>query len=199
MSGDDLLDRLATDKVGRRQAYLGDSVDRAVVTVEIVLVGDRLQLEEVHEAVDDAILCVDEVLELGVVMDHLVSPPLDVVEEGAGRLAVVLLVTLEAMSGPDLGVTLAGGLLQKVETVLTRAERTTQDRILIEALARAVRPPGLLRRQAEPVEALQGYGHVKLTFVPDVDGALALLLVEVLRVVVDEDARDLAKLAKELL
>lgn len=51
--------------------------------------------------------------------------------------------------------------------------------------------------QPQSVEALESDGNVDLTLVPDVDGTLALLLVEVLCVVVDEYPLNLTKLSEE--
>jgi hypothetical protein len=133
---------------------------------ELIAVAQLLQLHFSQELLHDFVLLLEEILELEVILYHLVSPSLKKVQERAALLAV--------------RVRVAVSLLQEVHAVLGSAEAALEGAL-----------PNF-----ESIQALESHSHALDGVEPDVDCALSLLLVVVLRLAVDQHPLNLAKLAK---
>lgn len=129
----------AEDEARARQAHPRDNLLVAWLPLEssivvVVLVGHSLELEHFHEVFHDSILLCEVVFELDIVLDHLVSSSLDVVQEWArtllmGQVAVRAVAGVLGAEGVPFGVVslerrsrarrvLAAGFFQEIEAVL---------------------------------------------------------------------------------
>ena len=109
-----------------------------------------------------------KIFELKVILNDLVSSPLDVMEKWAAWVLSRFRVAM--------------GLLQEIHAVLRSSKATFKSNL----------------SNFESIEALESNGNALDRLIPDIDRALPLLLVVVLGLAIDEDSGYLSILAKEL-
>ena len=115
----------------------------------------------------------DELLELDVVLNHLASPSFKIMQERAFVLGLTF------------------GFLEKIDAILGGTEAAFQSRRRVEVALLA----GVAHSQA--VETFECDGHVDGCLIPNVDCALALLVIIILGEIVDKNPLDFPILAKE--